>query len=60
MTTRPARKPLSPRRAGAVSLPLTVEERQELREAAARDERPTTAWIRRVALAAARAPRSVE
>lgn len=44
-----------PRRAGALLLALTAEEREELRAAAARDDRPLGAWIRRAALAAARA-----
>jgi hypothetical protein len=54
---RPSAKkpPRGPRRAGAVLLALTPEEREEIRAAAERDERPMTAWIRRVALHAARA-----
>jgi hypothetical protein len=53
--TRPARKPAkSPRRAGAVLVLLTPEEREEIRAAADRDERPMSDWIRRCALAAAR------
>jgi hypothetical protein len=53
---RPAKKPAakSPRRAGAVLVLLTPEEREEIRAAAERDERPMTAWLRRVALEAAR------
>jgi hypothetical protein len=55
---RPAKK--SPRRGprypGTVTVPLTTEEREELRAAAARDDRPLAVWIRRVALLAARAP----
>jgi hypothetical protein len=52
---RPATKlPRSPRRAGALLLALTVEERAELRAAAERDDRTLAAWIRHVALAAAR------
>jgi uncharacterized ferredoxin-like protein len=46
--------PKSPRRSGAVLVLLTPEEREEIRAAAERDERPMTAWLRRVALAAAR------
>lgn len=49
--TKPAR---GPRRAGAVLVALTPEEREELRAAAARDDRPLAAWIRHVALKAAR------
>lgn len=55
---RPAKKPAPlPRREGAILLGLTVEERDELRAAAERDDRPLAAWIRHVALRAARAPR---
>lgn len=43
-----------PRREGAVLLSLTVEEREELKQAAARDDRPLSAWIRHVALKQAR------
>ena len=54
---RAAKKPSrSPRRAGAILLALTAEERAELRAAAERDDRPLAAWIRRIALLAARAP----
>jgi hypothetical protein len=42
-----------PRRAGAVLLALTVEEREILRAAAARDDRTLAAWIRHVAMKAA-------
>lgn len=52
---RPAKKRArSPRRSGAVLVLLTPEEREEIRAAADRDERPMTAWLRRVALQAAR------
>lgn len=56
MTARKA-KPAprrGPRREGAVLLALTVEEREELKRAAARDDRPLTQWIRHVALKQAR------
>jgi hypothetical protein len=54
--TRPAKKPAprGPRRAGAVLLALTVEEREELRRAAVNNGRPLAQWIRWVALEAAR------
>jgi hypothetical protein len=52
---KPAR---SPRRAGAILLALTPEERAELRAAAERDSRTLAAWVRLVALRAARAPSS--
>jgi uncharacterized protein (DUF1778 family) len=44
----------SPRRSGAVLVLLTPDERDEIRAAAERDDRPLTAWIRRVALREAR------
>jgi hypothetical protein len=50
---KPAR---GPRRAGAILLALTPEEREELRAAAQRDDRPLAAWARRILLLAARAP----
>jgi hypothetical protein len=56
---RPAKKTSrGPRRAGAVLLSLTPEEREELRAAAEREDRPLAAWVRHVALKAARAPTS--
>jgi hypothetical protein len=39
-----------PRYLGSVTVPLTVEEREALRAAAAKDSRPLSAWIRLVAL----------
>jgi ERCC4-related helicase len=42
------------RRSGAILVLLTPEEREEVRAAARQDERPMTAWVRRVALHAAR------
>jgi hypothetical protein len=56
---RPAKKPpRGPRRAGAVLLALTPEEKETLREAAQRDDRPLAAWIRHVALRAAGSTRA--
>jgi hypothetical protein len=49
--------PRGPRRAGAVLLALTVEEREECRRAAAADSRPLAQWLRLVALRAAREKR---
>ena len=57
--TRTKPKPSrGPRRAGAVLLALTPEEREELRAAAIRDSRPLSAWIRLVALRAAEASKA--
>jgi hypothetical protein len=55
--TRAAKKPAprGPRRAGAVLLALTVEEREELRRAAERDAIPLAVWARSTLLKAARA-----
>lgn len=44
----------TPRREAAILIGLTVEERDELRAAAARDDRPLSTWIRHVALREAR------
>jgi hypothetical protein len=54
MTTPRALRYRSPRRAGAVLLPLTVAEREELRAASAREAMTLAGWVRRVALLAAR------
>lgn len=45
------------RRAGAILLALTVEEREELRSAADREALPLAAWLRSLALREARRPR---
>jgi hypothetical protein len=48
------RPPRGPRRAGAVLLALTVEERETLREAAKRDAMPLGVWARSLLLRTAR------
>jgi hypothetical protein len=56
---RPATKPSrGPRRAGAVLLALTPEEREELRAAAEREAMPLAVWARSRLLIAARSPRA--
>ena len=54
MPRAPKPRRTGPRYLGSVTVPLTPEEREELRAAAEREERPLSAWIRRTALQAAR------